>query len=52
MLEGETGVRGRLELSSEAGELPADGVEGMAIGKDMAIEYKKIRDLGLRCCCS
>jgi hypothetical protein len=34
MFEGETGVRGRLELSSEAGELPADGVEGMAM------EYK------------
>lgn len=33
MLEGETGVWGRFELSSEAGELPADGVEGMVIWK-------------------
>ena len=33
MLEGETGVWGRFELSSEAGELPAEGVEGMVIWK-------------------
>ena len=37
-LDGEGGVRGGCELSSEAGELPADGVEGMAIGRDIAIE--------------
>jgi hypothetical protein len=37
MLEGESGVRERFELSSEAGELPADVVEGMAIGNVMAI---------------
>lgn len=45
MLEGESGVRGGCELSSEAGELPAEGVEGMAIGRDMAIEYKNKRDV-------
>jgi len=45
MLEGESGVRGGCELSSEAGELPAEGVEGMAIGRDMAIEYKNMRDV-------
>jgi hypothetical protein len=36
MLEGESGVRGRPLLSSEA----VEGVEGMAIGKVMAIEIK------------
>jgi len=37
VLEGESGVRGRLALSSEAGELSVEGVEGVAIGKVMAI---------------
>lgn len=39
MLEG---VRGRLELSPAEGELPVDGVEGMGIGKFMAIEVQTI----------
>jgi hypothetical protein len=38
-------LEGELELSSEAEELPADGVEGVATGKVMAMEYKDIRDL-------
>ena len=41
MLGGESGVRGRMELPSEDGELPADGGEGMAVGEVMAIEYKE-----------
>jgi len=49
MLEGESGVRGRIEelpSEEEAGELLAEGVEGMAMGEVRAIwvwgGYKRV----------
>ena len=39
---GETGVCGKLELSSEDGELPAEGVDGAAMG--MAIPMRDSRN--------
>jgi hypothetical protein len=46
MLDGESGVRGRTELPSEAGELPAEGGEGMAMGEVWAMGYKLERKKG------